>query len=216
MKNKEEVIIGKYQVVKQVRNKPIFIGEDRISGNKVIMRQYPLDSNFDKAHIQNELLALKKIRHENVVSLLDVMEEGFKVYMIYEYYEGISLENYKNQKKRLKEYEIKSIMKQIVMGYKELIKSELLHKNITVQSILVRNGMIKIWDTGILKDWVKNEMYAAAEIVFGGEVFSVASDVWSIGAVMYFMINGTYFGNCWQSPSTLFLLQYSLVLQLPL
>ena len=93
---------------------------------------------------------LKKIRHSNIIRLLEVFESPKHFLMVMEYVGGGDLLQYVKQRKRLSEQEAKPIFKQIVYGLGHCHCRSVLHRDIKLDNILMDsdNG-VKICDFGV-------------------------------------------------------------------
>mmetsp|Transcript_40154 Transcript_40154/g.54545 ORF Transcript_40154/g.54545 Transcript_40154/m.54545 type:complete len:333 (+) Transcript_40154:124-1122(+) len=97
---------------------------------------------------------------------------------------------------------LSSITQQIMLGLKYLHERKLLHRDIKPENILHnRAGEVKLTDFGIAKDldstmqmagtFVGTVTYMAPERCTG-EDYSLASDIWSVGMVIYELSTGQY------------------------
>ena len=91
--------------------------------------------------------------------------------------------------------------RQMVEAFKVLSRSNIMHRDIKPDNILLHNGNIKIADFGFCKplenqnDMVQtmlgSPIYMAPEVI-RGEVYTNKADIWSLGVVLYQML----FGKC--------------------
>lgn len=89
----------------------------------------------------------------------------------------------------------------MVEAFKVLSKSNIMHRDIKPDNILVHNGNIKIADFGFCKPldnqnamvqtMLGSPIYMAPEVI-KGEVYTNKADIWSLGVVLYQML----FGKC--------------------
>ncbi|CCH45664.1 Serine/threonine-protein kinase [Wickerhamomyces ciferrii] len=105
---------------------------------------------------------------------------------------------------RLKETDIKSIMKQLLKGINFIHSKNFLHRDIKASNILIDvNGIVKIADFGLARDYigpiptkalpgggnqpltevVMTRWYRAPEVLFGDRNYTTAVDIWGIGCV---------------------------------
>jgi len=185
-------VIENYRIESQIKNKPMFIGMDIKSNIKVAIKRYSF--NAHNYLIKSEILTLTKIYHKHLITPLDILEYSSHVFVIYEYSPGESLTDYVHRKKNLEINEVKEITRQLLHGYKALVKNNLLHRNIKPDNVLIvqKNPlMVKLCDIGIKqKESYVNEFYIAPEIQLMKGRSNIMSDIWSFGAVIYFMVNG--------------------------
>lgn len=188
----EAYLGGKYMITGQIKSESMLLAVNAKDNRKAAIKQY--SNNAGRNFCKEEIKKLFEIDHKNILVPLEMIEEHKCVYVVYDYCSCENLEDYVRFKGSLEEDEVKEIVKQMVEGYAELATHKVLHKNIKPRNILLdqENGLtIRICDFGIMKkDKYEKEFYAAPEIANGATKFSVASDIWSIGAVAHFMANG--------------------------
>ena len=113
---------------------------------KAIDKNYMKD-DFSKKKVFQEVFILKKIRHSNIIRLLEVFESPKHFLMVMEYAGGGDLLQYVKQRKRLEETEAKYMFKQIVYGLGHCHCRSVLHRDIKLDNILMDvEGSIKICD----------------------------------------------------------------------
>ncbi len=111
-----------------------------------------LKDEFSKRKVLREIYILKKIRHVNVIRLLEVFESPKQVLMVMEYAGGGDLLHYVRKKKCLSETEARPIFRQIVYGLAHIHSRNVLHRDIKLDNILLDGeGGIKICDFGVSK-----------------------------------------------------------------
>ena len=116
---------------------------------KAIDKNYMKD-DFSKKKVFQEVFILKKIRHSNIIRLLEVFESPKHFLMVMEYAGGGDLLQYVKQRKRLEETEAKYMFKQIVYGLGHCHCRSVLHRDIKLDNILMDvEGSIKICDFGV-------------------------------------------------------------------
>jgi serine/threonine protein kinase len=93
---------------------------------------------------------LKKVRHANVIRLLEVFESPKHLLMVMEYAGGGDLLQYVKKRRRLDEFEARRIFKQIVYGVAHCHCRSVLHRDIKLDNILLdKEGDVKICDFGV-------------------------------------------------------------------
>jgi serine/threonine-protein kinase ULK/ATG1 len=89
--------------------------------------------------------------------------------------------------------------RQMMEAFKVLSRSNIMHRDIKPDNILLHNGSIKIADFGFCKplenqnDMVQtmlgSPIYMAPEVL-KGEVYTNKADIWSLGVVLFQMLYG--------------------------
>eukprot|EP00826_Nyctotherus_ovalis_P037463 TRINITY_DN3414_c0_g7_i1.p1 TRINITY_DN3414_c0_g7~~TRINITY_DN3414_c0_g7_i1.p1 ORF type:complete len:289 (+),score=68.79 TRINITY_DN3414_c0_g7_i1:146-1012(+) len=184
--------IGNYNVTNQFEGKQMFFGTEEETEERVVLKRYSYNAGYYLTEDERE--TLDKICHKNIVMPLDIVQDPPYTYIVYEYFPSISLAEYVREKGRLEMEEIREILIQVLAGYKELIKRNLLHRNIKPDNILIIQQdtlTAKLCDMEMKEKMsYAGELYTAPEISLKSGVFPSTADIWSLGAVLYFMANG--------------------------
>jgi serine/threonine protein kinase len=158
-------------------------------------------SSWEDCILQNEVRFLRKLNHENVVKLLEVIrEQNSDVSYIFEYCDCNLfqfIENHRKQKMFISEMKIRNIIYQIVCGVKYLHSCNIMHRDLKPENILmiINNNLIKIADFGTAKeipefrnnsltDYVCTRWYRAPECTLKSNNYNEKIDVWAIGCIM--------------------------------
>jgi len=70
------------------------------------------------------------------------------LYIVTEFCEGKDMGKILRQKKLLSEQQAQTVMKQTILGYRDLYGLGLIHRDLKLSNLLVMNGKIKIADFG--------------------------------------------------------------------
>lgn len=160
MKNKEipETTLEHYKFVKLIGKGAfgkVSLGIHKLTGKYVAIKTIDkehLKDEFSKRKVLREIYILKKIKHVNVIRLLEVFESPKQVLMVMEYAGGGDLLHYVKQKKYLSEEEARPIFRQIVYGLAHIHSRNVLHRDIKLDNILLdSDGGVKICDFGVSK-----------------------------------------------------------------
>ena len=109
-----------------------------------------MSDDFSKKKVFQEVYILKKIRHSNVIRLLEVFESPKHFLMVMEYVGGGDLLQYVKQRRKLDETEAKYIFKQVVYGLGHCHCRSVLHRDIKLDNILMDSeGGVKLCDFGV-------------------------------------------------------------------
>jgi len=140
----------------------VTLGIHKLTGKQVaiktIEKSYMKD-DFSKKKVFQEVYLLKKIRHSNVIRLLEVFESNKHLLMVMEYAGGGDLLKLIKRKGRLQEVDAKFIFKQIVYGLAHIHCRSVIHRDIKLDNILLdcEKG-VKICDFGVSKIIKKSQM----------------------------------------------------------
>lgn len=133
----------------------VALGIHKLTGKyvaiKTIDKSYMKDAS-SRRKVFREVFILKKIRHANVIRLLEVFESAMHLLMVMEYAGGGDLLKYVKKRKRLSECEARSLFKQIVYGLGHVHSHSVLHRDIKLDNILLDDeNRVKICDFGVSK-----------------------------------------------------------------
>lgn len=156
-----------------------------------------------KEKFNREAQAAAKLSHNNIVSIFDVGEiEGLN-YIVMEYIDGITLQEYISQNKPIHWKVARNIAIQIGMALEHAHANGIIHRDIKPHNILItKDNVIKVSDFGIAcavtsetvdasKDSsaIGSVYYISPEQARGGYV-TETTDIYSLGVIMYEMVTG--------------------------
>jgi len=150
--------------------------------------------------IEREIVIMKLIEHPHVIKLYDVWENRGELYLVLEYVEGGELFDYVSSNGALPEAEAVRLFCQIIAGLSYCHRYNICHRDLKPENILVdscRN--IKLADFGMAAlqpkgQWLNTSCgsphYAAPEIILGHQYRGDKADIWSVGIILFAMLNG--------------------------
>ena len=197
--------MNKYQIIKIIGDGTygqVYEGINKETNKKVAIKKLKNKmSSWEDCILQNEVRFLRKLNHENIVKLLEVIrEQNSDVSYIFEYCDCNLfqfIENHRKQKMFISEMKIRNIIYQIVCGVKYLHSCNIMHRDLKPENILmiINNNLIKIADFGTAKeipeyknnsltDYVCTRWYRAPECTLKSTNYNEKIDVWAIGCIM--------------------------------
>lgn len=205
----EKIGKGQFSTVYKVKNKI----DGCTYAMKVIEKNPESQKDIQLKQLRREIENLLKcfsINNCGVVLLLGYKETKEKYILIFEYcntnLEQYIEKNYSN--KKLKLDEIKLLFLDLNEGFRHLYENNIIHRDIKINNILIKyrfndkNDIIPLLaDFGISRDnsldnpMTSNISWAllsAPEILENGNDYSFASDLWSIGILLYKLAFGKY------------------------
>lgn len=147
-----------------------------------------------------EACLLPKLAHRNLIKFFDCFMDKGRAYSVLEYVDGTSLRKYVEARGRLPEDEVIEIAIQICEALKYLhgLEPPVVHRDLTPENLLLNvNGEIKLIDfscavrgenKGYSDDVVGKQAYISPEQFRGA--FTKQSDIYSLGATMFFLLTG--------------------------
>jgi len=158
------------------------------------------DDPVDAKRILREIKLMKKLYHENVIRIVDLIppppsqEEFEDIYIVQDLMET-DLHRIIYSKQPLTIDHVQYFVYQILRGLKYIHSTNVLHRDLKPSNLLVNaNCDLKICDFGLargvedeqsgaLTEYVVTRWYRAPEIMLACHEYSKAIDVWSVGCI---------------------------------
>lgn len=168
---------------------------------KVLRQKYSTDPAF-REHFQQEAKAAANLSHPNIVTVYDFGFDSERLFIIMEYVPGTDIKQLKVKIERFDLLETLSLMEQACAGVGYAHRAGLVHCDIKPQNLLITpDRKLKIVDFGIARALATINPGEKSEIVWGSPSYlspeqaagiapSPASDVYSLGIIMYEMLTG--------------------------
>ncbi|CAI2384535.1 unnamed protein product [Moneuplotes crassus] len=166
---------------------------------KVAVKVIKLEKLKSQYHsIVQEVLALKKIDHPNVVKILEIFKDKKKLYIVMELVEGMELFEFVVSKSMLSEKEARKITTQLLKTIKYLGECNICHRDLKPENIIINPDTLKlkIIDFGLsafyeqekLSTKVGTPYYVAPEVL--DKCYGKECDLWSLGVITYVLLSG--------------------------
>lgn len=157
--------------------------------------------SMDPQDFLREAQIMKKMKHENLVQLFAVCTKEEPIYIVTELASKGALNSYlqTNEGKNLPFEQYVNMATQIAAGMSYLEREKYLHRDLAARNILVNeNNICKVADFGLARFMKETEYEASAGAKFpikwtapeaaNYNKFTIKSDVWSFGIVLYEII----------------------------
>ncbi|MCJ1322609.1 negative regulator of the PHO system [Xylographa vitiligo] len=182
----------------------VFKGRNRQTGELVALKEIHLDSEEGTPSTAiREISLMKELKHENIVSLHDVIHTENKLMLVFEYMDK-DLKKYmdsRGDRGQLDYITIKSFMYQLLQGIAFCHDNRVLHRDLKPQNLLINNkGQLKLADFGLARAFgipvntFSNEVvtlwYRAPDVLLGSRTYNTSIDIWSAGCIMAEMYTG--------------------------
>ena len=182
----------------------ITLGIHKLTGKYVAIKSIDkanIKDEYSRRKVFQEVYILKKIRHSCVIRLLEVFESEKHFLMVMEYSGGGDLLQYVKKRKRLNEQSSKAIFKQILYALGHCHCRSVLHRDIKLDNVLMDGeGGVKLCDFGVsrmvkkghtIQEQCGTPAYLAPEIIIDKGYQGFSADIWSLGVLLYAMVQGT-------------------------
>ena len=197
--------VGNYEIFRKRIGKgafsTVYKGYNKITNELIAVKEISLDTlNKYEKTIKRETEIMKKLNHPYIIKLYDTLIDNNteNVYLVMQYCEKGDLAKYLNKRPLKEKYALK-YLKQISEAIKYLLESNILHRDLKPNNILMTNvGNIALTDFGfaryfesdlLLQTICGSPLYMAPEII-KNKKYDYKSDLWSIGIIFYEMLMG--------------------------
>uniref|UniRef100_A0A665TS56 Cyclin-dependent kinase-like 2 n=1 Tax=Echeneis naucrates TaxID=173247 RepID=A0A665TS56_ECHNA len=177
----------------------------RDSGRLVAIKKF-LDSDDDKTVKKialREIKLLRRLRHGNLVNLLEVWKRRRHWYLVFEFVERTLLEDLEQNPSGLDLNTSRQYLYQILRAAAFCHQQNIIHRDIKPENILIsQGGVVKLCDFGFARtvalpaegivytDYVATRWYRAPELLVGDIKYGKPVDVWAVGCLLLEMLTG--------------------------
>ncbi|KAG8957454.1 kinase subunit of RNA polymerase II carboxy-terminal domain kinase I [Tulasnella sp. 419] len=190
-----------YQLVAQVGEGTfgkVYKARNVVTGSLVALKRIKVEAEKDGFPVtaMREIKLLQSMRHENVITLYEMMVAKGNVYMVFEYMEhdltGILSQTHFS----FTEAHLKSLCRQMLAGLEYLHHKGIIHRDMKGANILVNSkGELRLGDFGLARLYQKRRKndytnrvitlwYRPPELLLGSTVYGPEVDMWSAGTIM--------------------------------
>ncbi|XP_052606579.1 sperm motility kinase Z-like [Peromyscus californicus insignis] len=198
----EEVFTRQYTILKalgQGGSAKVMLALHRLTGATVAVKALVKQEKWCEPPV-SEVDIMRMLRHPNIVSLLQVIETEWNIYLIMEVAEGEQLFNRIQKSGCLKEDEARSILVQLFSAIGYCHDEGIAHRDLKPDNVIVdEHGKVKIIDFGLgvrFRPGQKLEKPCGAfqfippEVFLGFPYDGPKADVWTLGVLLYYMVTG--------------------------
>ena len=174
--------------------------KDSETGEKVAIKKIAnaFDNVTDARRTLREIKLLRRLQHENIVLLKDIMKppsasDFNDVYLVYELMDT-DLHQIVRSSQGLSDEHTQYFLYQILRGLKYVHTAKVLHRDLKPSNLLLNaNCDLKICDFGLARtdaergfmtEYVVTRWYRAPELLLSCEDYSASIDIWSVGCIL--------------------------------
>lgn len=182
----------------------VYLAEDTILNREVAIKAISIPQNEKEEtmkRFEREVNNATQLSHENIVEVYDVQEDEECFFLIMEYIDGPTLSEYIHSHGPLSIDTAIDFTNQILKGVAQAHDKLIIHRDIKPQNILIdKNKTLKIFDFGIAKALSETSMTQTNHVLgtvqylspeqAKGETTNEATDIYSIGIVLFEMLVG--------------------------
>ena len=204
------LLTNRYRVVKQLGQGgmgSVWLAEDtKLDGRKVAVKMLPsilVSNKRAYAQVKQEALVSLKLTHPNIVAVRAFEEEGGNPFLVMDYIDGQTLDDYLAEKGKLTEEETIRLLKPIAAALDYAHSQGVVHRDVKPNNVMIdKSGHPYVLDFGIAREVQETMtrvtgklssgtlMYMSPEQLHGAAPKS-AQDVYSFAAMAYECLTGT-------------------------
>lgn len=185
---------GSYGIVMKCRHKN--------SGEIVAIKKFleTDDDHLIRKIAMREINLLRKLRHENLVNLIEVFRRKKHLYLVLEFVAHTILDALEQHPGGLGEDISREYIWQVFRGLEFCHSNQIIHRDVKPENVLVSTmGVIKLCDFGFARmlsvdesctDYVATRWYRAPELLVGDTHYGKEVDVWAAGCLLAELLTG--------------------------
>lgn len=174
------------------------VAENLKTGQQVAIKILRKDQ-ADHAKIWEEVRIQRRLDHQHVVRLYDVIETENSIMIVMELVEGEDLVDYITRNVKLGEVDARRLFLQIISGVEHCHSRKIVHRDLKPENIMMDADLnVKIADFGFAAEVLEDEFltdpcgspnYAAPELLRSNCSYQgPEADVWSCGVILYALL----------------------------
>ncbi|XP_028766074.1 serine/threonine-protein kinase ATG1t [Neltuma alba] len=183
----------------------VWRAQHALSGDEVAVKQVCLSrlNRRLKSSFDCEINLLSSVNHPNIIRLLDVFQEDGCIYLVLEFCAGGNLASYIERHGRVQQQIARKFMQHLGSALEILHSRGIIHRDLKPENILLSSqgdddSVLKIADFGLSRTLHPGEyaetvcgspLYMAPEVL-QFQKYDDKADMWSIGAVLFELLNG--------------------------
>jgi serine/threonine-protein kinase len=167
---------------------------------KILHRHLAADAEFER-RFRAEARHAARVRHSNVVAVLDTDEHDGVPFIVMELVTGQTLREVLRRRGRLAPHEVARVLEQACAGLSAIHRCGIVHRDVKPENLLIDGtGVVRVADFGIAHaadtSWctpagvlLGSVRYIAPEVVLGGRA-TPASDQYALGVALFEALTG--------------------------
>ncbi|KAA5831340.1 serine/threonine-protein kinase [Saccharopolyspora hirsuta] len=204
------LIGGRYQVVQELGRGGMGIvwrAWDQVIGREVAIKELHLPDGVPPAERQvyeervlREARTAGRLNDPAVVTVHDVLAESGTTYIVMELVQAVTLTQHVAQRGPLSPEQAADLARQVLSALESAHAAGIVHRDVKPSNIMVADGRVKLADFGIAQTLddprlttsgaiVGSPSFMAPERLQGADA-TPASDLWSLGATLFFAVEG--------------------------
>ncbi|XP_040193456.1 calcium/calmodulin-dependent protein kinase type 1G [Rana temporaria] len=179
----------------------VYLVKHRSTGQHYALKCIKKVNSARDRSLENEIAVLKKIKHDNIVTLEDVYESSSHFYLVMQLVSGGELFDRILERGVYTEKDASNVIRQVLSAVQYLHDNGIVHRDLKPENLLYLTsdenakimitdfGLSKMEESGIMSTACGTPGYVAPEVL-AQKPYSKAVDCWSIGVITYILLCG--------------------------
>jgi hypothetical protein len=207
----QRLIANRYAILREIGRGGmgvVWLAEDRMIGRRVAIKQLhlpdgvpPDERGVFEERVLREARTAGRLNDPAVVIVYDVLQEAGSTYIVMELIEAPTLADVVRQSGALPQEAVTGLAGQLLSALEAAHAAGIVHRDVKPSNVmLLPNGRVKLTDFGIAQSLddprlttsgvlIGSPTYMAPERIHGAEA-DAASDLWALGAVLFYAVEG--------------------------
>ncbi|KMT64309.1 bifunctional protein-serine/threonine kinase/phosphatase [Catenovulum maritimum] len=198
-----------YQIIREIyisSRSHVYLAKDISSQQTVVIKVPSTELRGDTKYLESFMLEewiAKRVNHPNAVRAIEPNRKRNYLYLVTEYIEGISLNQWMIDNPKPKLEQVREIIEQVAKGLQAFHRQEMIHQDIRPQNIMIDNSnTAKIIDFGSTyiagvtdtksEEALRGTMRYSAPEYFLGQHGTQKSDIYALAVIAYQMLSGKF------------------------
>ncbi|MFI7676667.1 serine/threonine-protein kinase [Actinophytocola sp. NPDC049390] len=208
----QRVIAGRYTILEEIGRGGmgiVWLAEDRTIGRRVAIKELHLPAGVPteerqvlEQRVLREARAAGRLNDPSVVTVFDVLQEAGATFIVMELIQAPTLSDVVARQGPLPQEAVARIAEQLLSALEAAHAAGVVHRDVKPSNVMVLpSGRVKLTDFGIAQSTddprlttsgilIGSPTYLAPEVI-RGEQATAGSDLWALGASLYFAVEGT-------------------------
>uniref|UniRef100_T1G2G9 Protein kinase domain-containing protein n=1 Tax=Helobdella robusta TaxID=6412 RepID=T1G2G9_HELRO len=188
-----EIGIGNFSIVKECKDKKRGI----VMALKII-DQNKIERNHER--LMKEINIMKRLKHENILRLINKFETQEHIYLVLEYSQVGNLGEFLVNTEYYNEQDISGMLHNIATGLHYIHSNKIIHRDIKFENVLIHEdssgSKLKICDFGLACEFsdrltvICGTPHFIAPEMLSQHGYDCKVDIWSLGVMFYILLFG--------------------------
>ena len=198
-----------YEIIREIyisSRSHVFLARDLDSNQTVVIKTPSVELRNDALYLERFMLEewiAKRVSNPHVAKAIEPTRKRNYLYLVIEYIEGISLNQWMIDNPKPKIEEVRVIIEQVAKGLQAFHRQEMIHQDLRPNNIMIdRSNTVKIIDFGSTyiagvtdaktEEALRGTMLFSAPEYFLGQLGTPRSDIYALSVITYQMLSGRF------------------------